>query len=192
MPFLVASTHSSNDVDEIVPVLASEESEIVESPADDGLDLDEGSSGRLTPLSPHSLSQMIIDTEERQQLRSGFRPIVSTNFERLSGSAMVFLQSPAFVATKTSVIFKIERIPDTFVSYQVSCFDIDKGVIQPLLKDYWFLRRLADKQLRTKAYSLSASTSLPRQPTLKTNFRMTPAGRNMCVADGGQVRFMLT
>ena len=189
---LPRSLHSSGDVAELASPSADERVSETNSILE-GLDLDEmSSSGRLTPLSPHSLSKMIIDEEERTRLKTGIRPHLGSGFEYASSSSIVPLKNKPYVATKTSVIFEAERTPDLLVKYQVDCFDIDTEGIHPLLKDYWFLRRLGEKKLTPRAYFLSAPASMPIRETFKTTFLMTPRERYSCAKAGGRVRYMLS
>jgi serine/threonine protein kinase len=75
--------------------------------------------------------------------------------------------------------------------YQVDCFDTDKEGIHPLLKDYWFLRRIAELQVSPRPFYLSYSSPLPFRQTLKSGFRMSIKERTECFRSGGKVRFMV-
>ncbi len=177
--------YSSDDFAEVAPITISSREQ---SPV--GLDIDEATSGRLTPLFPHSLPNLVIDDEELDRRKRGLRPNLFSNFETLPGKSTAYLNPHSYISTATSVIFEVERNRDMLIKYQVDCFDTDVEGIHPLLKDYWFLRRLGDWNIAPKAYFLSADVAMPWRITLKTNFRMKLQDRIQCSKSGGKVRMM--
>ena len=184
--------HSMDDVlDVVVPEVDGSVTE--ELSVNVGLDLfgEESISGKSGSSKRQGLKHLIVDEEELNRMRSGSRPNMYTDFERIPNGGLVTLDHHNSITTLTSSIFSVARNPTLIAKYQVDCFDTDREGIHPLLKDYWFLRRLSALKVTPAAFYLSNASPLPFRNTLKSGFRMTVKDRAECFRSGGKVRFMI-
>ena len=90
----------------------------------------------------------------------------------------------------SSTIFDLDQLPGLVIKYQLNCDDL--GKIHPLLRDFWFLRRLEGSGIVPRVFFVSPPTKLMYPITKKTLVDMSDAERRICTAHpDSMVRYLV-
>ena len=93
--------------------------------------------------------------------------------------------------TSQSTVFGVRGNPRLVIKFQNNCRDLNDE-IHPLLRDYWFLRRLVGLGVSPDVHFLSPPAKLAFPMTTKTNFGMTHDLRSRCMnSPRSSVRYMI-
>ena len=133
-----------------------------------------------------------IEADARNEL-SAPRLEYSSEYANLNGRTgpMTELYPTSQIArSASSTIFDLDQLPGLVIKYQLNCDDL--GKIHPLLRDFWFLRRLEGSGIVPRVFFVCPPTKLMYPITKKTLVDMSDAERRICTAHpDSMVRYLV-
>ena len=111
-----------------------------------------------------------------------------------NSDALVPVRVGSMIArTSQSTVFGVRGNPSLVIKYQHNCRgDLFTEETHPLIRDFWFLRRLLGLDISPAVYFLSPPAKLAFPMTAKINFGMDHAARSQCMNSPlSSVRYMI-